>query len=235
MFSNVKLFGKKISEKAVFKILGIILILAVLVSGSLWVKRIIEKEVVLRKIINNLTEEPHEAEILIKSNTLEEKTGKIKTTIRFQEQNNNIPNLKSQAFTFEGNTLKVATISVSLKETENGLTKNLEGKKLNLFLKIIALESGETKEFKLLEPGTIPLGYQIYEPANPIEIQFWDEIWSEILDKDGNVEGKIKETLIPVSASYFLPGTRFQLRLAPAGKLQIETRHPSYYEKVDSD
>lgn len=225
MFDKVAEFVKKqFTISNLIKVAAGLVIILILGMFSFWVKAKVGSHTVQSKITKNLSAETREAQILVRSNTLNERTGSVKATLKYQEWDVQGEALEPRLITLEGNRVQLVTAAITLPK-ELG---RLKDKKLLLFLKLITGVGGESRELKAVKPGGIPEAYKIGPGTYTAEQQIWENIWKQILDKEGKLIEELQVITLPVSKSFFLPGTTFNLTLDSSGEVQIETRYPSY-------
>jgi hypothetical protein len=205
--------------------LAIILVIGFL---SFWAKEKVGDHVVVNKISKSLSVESRTSQILVKSNTFDEQTGRVKATLKYQEWDARDKPLEPKLIILEGTQLQLITTVIQLPKGLKGKARKLKGKKLCLFLKIVTGENEVSRELEIVELGGVPDAYKIGPGTCQIEENIWESIWENIIDDEGKLVEETKVTNLPITKLFFLPGTTFNLTLHSSGKVEVATRYPSY-------
>ncbi len=216
-----------------------ILTVAVALAG-VGVSQWIQKERVLRKVIERLHAETRRADVLVTKSEFDEVTKKIKTTIKFLEYDAQGKPLEPKYFMFsaplhagtdpsfgnaEGGARPIIqfqslVIRFSDKLVEAG--DRLRGKSAAFFMKAFVLDGARTQEFDITKAHEVPGGYRISERANEFEMKLWQEFWNYALDPQKRERAGIKNAQIEAPGSMFLPGTIYTLKIEHDGGLRID-------------
>jgi hypothetical protein len=224
----------------IFNVVSIgILVIAVALAG-VGINQWIQKERMLRKIIERLHAETRMADVLVTKSEFDETTKKIRTTIKFLEYDTQGKPLEPKYFTFSaplragtdpssGNAgggerpviqFQSLVIRFADKLVEAG--DRLRGKSAVFFMKAFVLDGADTQEFDITKVHEVPGGYRVFEKANDFEIKLWQEFWNYALDPKKREHAGIKNAQIEAPGSMFLPGTIYTLKIEHDGGLRID-------------
>jgi hypothetical protein len=198
-----------------------ILVVAVGLAG-VGINHWIQKERVLRKIIERLHAETRMADVLVTKSEFDETAKKIKTTIKFLEYDAQGKPLEPQYFTFEGNIIQFQSLVIRFNDKLVEAGDRLRGKSAALFMKAFVLDGSKTQVFDITKVNEVPGGYQISEKADEFETKLWREFWSYALDPKKREHAGIKNAQIEAPGSMFLPGTIYTLEIEHDGGLRID-------------
>jgi hypothetical protein len=206
----------------IFNIVSIgILSLAVLLAGA-GVSQWIQKERVLRKILERLQADSRRADVLVTKSEFDETTKKIKTTIKFLEYDAAGRPLEPKYFSFEGNIIQFQSLVIRFHDKLVEAGDRLRGKSAAFFMKAFVLDGPATQEFEITQAHEIPGGYRVSEKANEFEEKLWREFWDYALDPQKRERAGIKNAQIEAPGSMFLPGTIYTLKIEHDGGLRID-------------
>jgi hypothetical protein len=214
---NCTMKTSKIFNLVSIGILGVALVLAG-VGISQW----IQKERVLRKIIERLHAETRRADVLVTKSEFDEVTKKIKTTIKFLEYDALGKPLAPKYFAFEGNVIQFQSLVIRFNDKLVETGDRLRGKSAAFFMKAFVLDGPRTQEFEITKTREVPGGYRVSEKANEFEMKLWREFWSYALDPKSRERAGIKNAQIEAPGSMFLPGTIYTLKIEHDGGLRID-------------
>jgi hypothetical protein len=198
-----------------------ILSLAVVLAG-VGVSQWIQKERVLRKIIERLTAETRKADVLVTKSEFDETAKKIRTTIKFLEYDAQGRPLEPKYFTFSGNIIQFQSLVIRFNDKLVEAGDRLRGKSAALFMKAFVLDGAKTQEFEITKTDEIPGGYRVSEKANEFEMKLWQEFWDYALDPKKREHAGVKNAQIEAPGSMFLPGTIYTLKIEHDGGLRID-------------
>jgi len=216
-----------------------ILTLAVLLAG-VGVNQWIQRERILRKIIERLHADTRRADVLVTKSEFDEVTKKIKTTIKFLEYDTQGKPLEPKYFTFSAPfhtgaepasgtpesgarpiiQFQSLVIRFNDKLVESG--DRLRGKSAAFFMKAFVLDGANTQEFEITRAHEIPGGYRVSEKTSEFETKLWQEFWNYALDPGKREHAGIKNAQIEAPGSMFLPGTIYTLNIENDGGLRID-------------
>lgn len=182
----------------------------------------IQKEKVLRQIIDRLSADTRVAEVLVTKSEYDEAAKKIKTTIKFLEYDTHGKPLPPKYFTFDGNIIQFQSLVVRFQDKFVQAGDRLRGKSVYLFMKAFVLDGANTQEYAIAELDKIPAGYQVTGDAHEFEKGLWREFWAYALDPAKRDKVGIKNAQIEAPGSMFLPGTIYTLRIENDGGLRID-------------
>jgi len=206
----------------IFNIVTIgILTLAVVLAG-IGAIHWIQKERMLRKIIERLHADSRVADVLVTKSEYDEATKKIKTTIKFLEYDSSGRPLVPKYFTFEGNIIQFQSLVIRFNDKLVEAGDRLRGKSAAFFMKAFVLDGPATQEFDITQAHEIPGGYRVSEKANEYEQKLWREFWNYALDPKKREHAGIKNAQIEAPGSMFLPGTIYTLKIEHDGGLRID-------------
>lgn len=211
------------SSKAFNLVVALFLVVAFVAAGC-WVYRWVEENRVLRKVIERLSAESRVAEVLVTRSELDEKTGKIRTTIKFLEYDAQAVPLAPKYFTFQGNLIQFQSLVIRFDDKFVRAGDKLRGKSVYLFLKAFVLDGNQTQEFEITPVRTVPSGYKLPGESNAFETQLWQRFWDYALSPASRVRAGIKNAQIEAPGSLFLPGTIYTLKIEHDGGLRIDTQ-----------
>lgn len=198
-----------------------ILTLAVALAG-VGVSQWIQRERVLRKIIERLHGETRRADVLVTKSEFDEATKKIRTTIKFLEYDAQGKPLEPKYFTFEGNVIQFQSLVIRFSDKLVEAGDRLRGKSAAFFMKAFVLDGAKTQEFDITKAHEIPGGYRVFEKTNEFETKLWQEFWNYALDPKKRERAGIKNAQIEAPGSMFLPGTIYTLKIEHDGGLRID-------------
>jgi hypothetical protein len=198
-----------------------ILGLAVVLVG-VGINQWIQKERVLRKIIERLHAETRMADVLVTKSEFDETTKKIKTTIKFLEYDAQGKPLEPKYFTFEGNIIQFQSLVIRFNDKLVEAGDRLRGKSAVFFMKAFVLDGARTQEFDITKVDEVPGGYRVFEKANDFEMKLWREFWDYALDPKKREHAGIKNAQIEAPGSMFFPGTIYTLKIEHDGGLRID-------------
>lgn len=216
-----------------------ILAVAVVLAGA-GVNQWIQKERVLRQVIERLSADTRVADVLVTKSEYDETSKKIKTTIKFLEYDVKGNPLAPKYFTFSA-PLRAGTVPASGSVTggqrpiiqfqslvirfSDKLVQagdRLRGKSAYLFMKAFVLNGPDTEEYVITELETVPDGYRVAGVAGEFEKKLWKGFWSFALDPAKREQVGIKNAQIEAPGSMFLPGTIYTLKIEHDGGLRID-------------
>ncbi len=200
-----------------------VLTVAVMLAG-LGVNQWIQRERVLRKIIERLTAETRVADVLVAKSEFDEISRKIKTTIKFLEYDARGKPLEPKYFTFEGNIIQFQSLVIRFGDKLVEAGDRLRGKSAFLFLKAFILDGKNTQEFEITRTDEVPAGYKVENNKGQEEFQkkLWKEFWHYALDPKRRERAGIKNAQIEAPGSMFLPGTIYTLKIEHDGGIHID-------------
>ena len=137
------------------------LITIILLVGIYGANRWLQREKMLRQIIERLSAETRAADILVTKSEYDECTGKIETTIKFLEYDAKGQPLEPKYFTFHGNMIQFQSLVIRFQDRFIQTGDRLRGKSAHLFLKAFVLDGANTQEFEITKTGEVPDGYRI--------------------------------------------------------------------------
>ena len=201
-----------------------VLVVAALLSAGFWVNRLLEEARVLGKVSERLSAESRAAEVLVTKSELDEKTGKIYTTIKFLEFDAKGKPLTPKYFTFPGNIIQFQSLVIRFQDRFVRTGDKLRGKSAYFFMKAFVLNGAQTQEFEITPTHQIPAGYKLPEKKSEFEVALWKEFWNYALSPASRERAGIKNAQIEAPGSLFLPGTIYTIRIEHDGGLRIDTR-----------
>jgi hypothetical protein len=198
-----------------------ILAIAVVLAG-VGVSQWIQKERVLRKIIERFQAETRMADVLVTKSEFDEATKEIKTTIKFLEYDAQGKPLEPKYFTFQGNVIQFQSLVIRFSDKLVEAGDRLRGKSAAFFMKAFVLEGPNTQEFEITKVDEVPGGYRVSNQENEFEQKLWKEFWGYALDPKKREHAGIKNAQIEAPGSMFLPGTIYTLIIEHDGGLRID-------------
>jgi len=198
-----------------------VLAVAVALAG-VGINHWIQKERVLRKIIERLHAETRKADVLVTKSEFDETTRRINTTIKFLEYDARGKPLEPKHFTFAGNIIQFQSLVIRFDDKLVEAGDRLRGKSAAFFMKAFVLDGAKTQEFEITKTHEVPGGYQVSEETNDLETKLWREFWNYALDPKKREHAGIKNAQIEAPGSMFLPGTIYTLKIEHDGGLRID-------------
>ena len=207
-----------------------ILTVAVLLAG-VGVNQWIQKERVLRKIIERLHGQTRRADVLVTKSEYDEATKKIKTTIKFLEYDAQGKPLEPKYFTFSAPLyagtdpssgqagggarpiIQFQSLVIRFNDKLVEAGDRLRGKSAAFFMKAFVLDGANTQEFEITQAYEVPGGYKISAQTDKFEKELWREFWDYALDSKKREHAGIKNAQIEAPGSMFLPGTIYTLNI----------------------
>ena len=193
-----------------------------LIVGAYGVNKWIQKEKILRQIIDRLSADSRIAEVLVTKSEYDEATKKVMTTIKFLEYDAKGQPLAPKYFTFAGNIIQFQSLVIRFQDKFVRAGDRLRGKSIYLFLKAFVLDGANTQEFEITKANSIPAGYKVAGPENEFEENLWQEFWSYALDPQKRDQAGIKNAQLEAPGSMFLPGTIYTIRIEHNGGIRID-------------
>ena len=177
---------------------------------------------VLKQIITRLEADSRVAEVLVTGVNYNETDRKTYTTIKFLEYDSAGRPLKPKYFTFSGNVIQFQSLVVRFDDRFVRQADALKGKSAYLFWKVFVLDGEQTQEYAITKVNTVPEGYQIDPPEDPVETKFWASFWEYALDPQrAKLEG-IKNAQIEAPGTMFVPGNIYTIKIEHDGGLRID-------------
>lgn len=208
------------NQKWIFAIAAI----CVIVFAGLSVRSFLQREKVLRQVIERLSSDSRIAEAVVTKSELDEASGKIFTTIKFLEYDSKNQPLPPRYFTFHGNIIQFQTLVIRFNDDFVRRGDRLKGKSVYLFMKAFVLDGENTQEFEITPTEKIPAGYRLAEKISKQEASLWRDFWQYALDHDYQKKAGIKNAQIEAPGSLFLPGTIYTLKIEHDGGVRIDTQ-----------
>ncbi len=210
-------------SKTINTILATLSALALL-SAGFWVHGFLERERVLRQVVERLSADSLVAEVLVTKSEYDEVSKKIQTTIKFLEYGPDTKPLEPRYFSFRGNLIQFQALVVRFQDALVKSGNRLKGKSAFIFLKAFVLDGPDTQVFDITKHDEIPRGYQIPGVTSDFERDLWKEFWSYALDPARRAAAGVKNAQIEAPGSLFLPGSIYTLRIEHDGGLRIDAR-----------
>ena len=206
----------------IFNLVSIGILTVAVVLAGFGVSHWIQKERVLRRVIERLHAETRMADVLVTKSEFDEATKKIKTTIKFLEYDAQGNPLEPKYFTFEGNMIQFQSLVIRFSDKLVETGDRLRGKSAALFMKAFVLDGAKTQEFEITKAHDVPGGYRVFAEKNDFEVKLWGEFWDYALDPKKREHAGIKNAQIEAPGSMFLPGTIYTLKIEHDGGLRID-------------
>lgn len=213
---------KMIKRVVVFLLIGLFLFLVG--KGVYFIAKKFEEIKILKQVIGRLSADSRIAEALVTQSTINPKTNKTETTIKFLEYDVEGNLLEPRYFTFQGNLIQFQALVIRFEDKLVQAGDKLRGKSAHLFLKVFMLDGQNTQEFDLTEVGKIPEGYKIPGLEHEFEKKLWEEFWKYALDPKMRSRMKIKNAQIEAPGSLFVTGTIYTLRIEHDGGIRIDAQ-----------
>lgn len=201
-----------------------VLIAAGLLAGGFWVSRWIQEIKILRQVVERLSADSRAAEVLVTKTELDEKSGKVATTIKFLEFDADGRPLPPKYFTFRGNVIQFQSLVIRFEDKLVRAGDRLRGKSAYLFMKAFVLDGTQTQEFEITKTGMIPAGYQVRGEKSEFEKRLWQDFWQYALDPKFREKAGVKNAQIEAPGSLFLPGSIYTLKIEHDGGLRIDAK-----------
>ena len=147
----------------IFNMVSIGILSVAVVLGGIGVSQWIQRERVLRKIIERLHAETRKADVLVTKSEFDEATKKIKTTIKFLEYDAQGKSLEPKYFTFQGNVIQFQSLVIRFADKLVEAGDRLRGKSAAFFMKAFVLDGTHTQEFDITKTEEVPGGYRVSE------------------------------------------------------------------------
>ena len=197
-----------------------------LIAGFVGVGRWIQRERVLRQVIERLSADTRVADVLVTKSEYDEASKKIRTTIKFLEYDAQGAPLAPKYFTFQGNIIQFQSLVIRFQDQFIEGGDRLRGKSAYLFMKAFVLDGEKTQEFEITKAGEVPLGYAVYgdKAQNEFQAELWREFWAHALDPVKRERAGIKNAQIEAPGSLFLPGSIYTIRIEHDGGMRIDTQ-----------
>jgi len=195
-----------------------------LLSAGFWVHGFLERERILRQVIERLSADSLAAEVLVTKSEYDEVSKKIRTTIKFLEYGSDAKPLEARYFSFQGNLIQFQALVVRFQDQLIQSGNRLKGKSAFIFLKAFVLDGTNTQVFDITRHDEIPRGYKIPGAISDFELDLWKEFWKYALDPVKRKAAGIKNAQIEAPGSLFLPGSIYTLRIEHDGGLRIDAR-----------
>ncbi len=178
----------------------------------------------LHQVIDRLSAESRIAEVLVTRTELDEKTSKIRTTIKFLEFDTHQQPMAPKYFTFEGNIIQFQSLVIRFEDKFVRGGDKLRGKSVYFFMKAFMLDGSRTQEFDITHENEIPGSYKVIGEKSEFEARLWKDFWNYALDPKARHRAGIKNAQIEAPGSLFLPGTIYTLHIEHDGGIRIDTQ-----------
>lgn len=205
------------------KAMGIFITIFV-VAASIWLVDFFQQQQILKKMIERLSADTRIAEVLVTKSELNEKTGKILTTIKFLEYGAKGEALEPKYFTFRGNLIQFQSLVIRFNDDLIKRGDKLRGKSIYLFMKAFVLDSEDPQIFEITKSRSVPEGYRTDAKTSDFERKLWGKFWDYALDPTKRGEAGIKNAQIEAPGSMFLPGSIYTLKIEHDGGIRIDTK-----------
>lgn len=209
--------------KAINTILAMLSAVALL-SAGFWAHGFLERERVLRQVVERLSADSLAAEVLVTKSEYDEVSKKVLTTIKFLEYGPDTKPLEPRYFSFRGNLIQFQALVVRFQDQLIKSGNRLKGKSAFIFLKAFVLDGTDTQVFDITRHDEIPRGYKIPGTVSDFELDLWKEFWTYALDPAKRDSAGVKNAQIEAPGSLFLPGSIYTLRIEHDGGLRIDAR-----------
>jgi hypothetical protein len=206
----------------IFSIVSAGILTLALVLAGFGIYQWIQRERVLRQIIERLHADTRVADVLVTKSEFDETSKKIATTIKFLEYDAQGKPLEPKYFTFRGNIIQFQSLVIRFNDKLVETGDRVRGKSAAFFMKAFVLEGPSTQEFEITKASEVPGGYQVSGKANEFEQKLWKEFWNYALDPKQRERAGIKNAQIEAPGSMFLPGTIYTLKIEHDGGLRID-------------
>ena len=224
----------------IFNLVSIGILGVAVVLAGIGVSQWIQKERVLRQIIERLHAETRMADVLVTKSEFDEVSKKIKTAIKFLEYDSQGKPLEPKYFTFsaplnagtdpslgkavdgEKPIIQFQSLVIRFNDKLVEAGDRLRGKSAVFFMKAFVLDGKNTQEFDITKVNEVPGGYRVSDKANEFEQKLWQEFWNYALDPKKRDHAGIKNAQIEAPGSMFLPGTIYTLKIEHDGGLRID-------------
>ncbi len=207
-----------------FRVLLYLIILLPIGTVLFFLARRVYEAQILSKVIERLTADSRIAEVIVTKTELEEKTGRVLTTIKFLEYSVDGKPLNPHYFTFHGNVIQFQALVIRFNDKLVEAGDKVKGKSAYVFLKAFVLEDKMPQVFPITKVYEIPRGYKIENSLDPYEEQLWREFWDYALNPEKRKMEGIKNAQIEAPGSLFLPGTIYTIRIEHSGGMRIDTQ-----------
>lgn len=202
--------------------MGIVAVLVAMLSVVVW--QYFQREKILNQIIERLSTDSRVAEVVVTKSELDEKTGKILTTIKFLEYDARNQPLPPKYFTFRGNVIQFQSLVIRFNDDLVKKGDRLRGKSAYLFLKAFVLDAKDTQIFEITPAQGVPDGYQATAEVSDYEQSLWSRFWLYALDAETRGKSGIKNAQIEAPGTMFLPGTIYTLKIEHDGGIRIDSQ-----------
>jgi hypothetical protein len=215
--------GSMKAPKVLNGVLIALCVLAVLAAGS-WISRWMEESRVLKQIVERLSADSRAAQVLVTKSELNEKSGKILTTIKFLEYDAQGKTLPAKYFTFQGNVIQFQSLVIRFEDKFVRRADKLRGKSAYFFMKAFVLDGAKTQEFEITKTQEIPAGYKVPNIRSEFETELWRDFWKYALDLKARERAGIKNAQLEAPGSMFLPGSIYTLHIEHDGGFRIDAQ-----------
>jgi len=207
----------------IFNMVSVGILGVALVLEEVGVSQQLQKQRVLRKIIERVHPETITPDVLVSKSEFDEASKKISTTIKFLEYDALGKPLEPKYFTFVGNIIQFQSLVIRFNDKLVEAGDRLRGKSAALFMKAFVLDGAGTQEFDITNVFEVPGGYQVSEKTDEFELKLWQEFWRYALDPKMREHAGIKNAQIEAPGTMFLPGTIYTLKIEHDGGLRIDS------------
>lgn len=214
---------KSANRPGVFNIVLAGLVTVTVLAGGIWLQRWMQENRYLKQVIERLSADTRTADVLVTKSELDEKNGKILTTIKFLEYDAQGKPLPAKYFTFKGNVIQFQSLVIRFEDKFVRAGDKLRGKSAYFFMKAFVLDGAQTQEFEITKTREVPAGYQVPGAKPQYEKQLWEQFWNYALDPKARERSGIKNAQIEAPGTMFLPGTLYTLHIEHDGGLRIDT------------
>jgi hypothetical protein len=190
------------------------------------IRRLEEEKQQLQRFVARLTSEKRVAEIVV---TDQAKTGDQieSTTLLFVEYDREGKQLPPQFFTIKGNVAHIDALVIKFEKDFVRSEDPLRGHSLVLFYRLYGDYQTPADGYRIDQPGAIPEIYQdetATTAAQAFEQELWKNFWKLADDVKYRQEKGVSVAMGEGPWTYFYPDKVYQLTLAAAGGLSINSR-----------
>ncbi|MCM8831309.1 MAG: hypothetical protein NC918_03870 [Candidatus Omnitrophica bacterium] len=208
------------------KKLFIFFILILVIASSFYILKSINEKKILEEIISRLTAETRIAQVTVTKKEKDPNTNKTYTTIKFVEYDTRQQPLEPKYFTFSTDIIYFEALVIRFDNFYIKKGHPLKGKSAYIFTRAFGFTDDKKLEiFDINQVYSIPTGYKIEKVKNKFQERLWQKFWDYALNEEEAKKIGIKNAQIEASATKFVEGRLYILKIEHLGGLRIDVKN----------
>jgi len=204
--------------------LQFIVFLLVVCGVVLCIRRFIDEQKLLLKIIERLSADSRVAEVMVTDARIDPKDRKTHTTIKFLEYDSGGKPLLPRYFTFSGNLIQFQSMVIRFDDFHVKQGHPFRGKSAYLFMKAFMLTDKGAQTFVINKVNEVPTGYAVEGGASSFERSLWKKFWEYAFSQKAAQRAGVKNAQIEAPGTKFIPGFIYTIKIEHDGGLRIDSQ-----------